>query len=118
SSRMPASLITLPILDISDLIAAANCADVPPTTSTLAFRNFSFTSGLLITRTTSWFSRVMIAAGVLAGASRPVIAPDSYPARPEAATVGKSGTNADGCALPTAKALTLPALMYGATDPE
>ena len=63
-------------------------------------------------RTISWFSRLVIAAGVLAGANTPLKVTDSKPGT-VAATVGKSGSSADGSALVTAKALILPDLING-----
>src|SRR3990172_2293051 len=96
SSRIPAFLITLPIFAISDFIVAASCSGELPMDSIPALKNFSFTSSLLITRTMSWFSRVTIASDVLAGAKTAYTVADSYPGRPEAATVGKSGNSVDG----------------------
>ena len=58
----------------------------------------------------------MIAAGVLAGAQMPVIPTTFKTRQPEAATVGKPGTSADGSALVTAKALNLPDFTCGITN--
>src|SRR3990172_11288378 len=116
-SRRPASLTTFPIVAISDLIVAASCSGELATTSIAALKSRSFTSALLRARTISWFSRLMIAAGVLAGANKAVDAVDSYPGRPAAAIVGRPGANADGLALATAKALNRPNLTHGMTTP-
>ena len=96
SARMPTSLISLPVVAISDFIAAANSAGEPAMTSAPESKSRRFTSALLRTRTICRFSRSMIGAGVLAGAKMPKFAFDSYPGSPEAATVGKPGANADG----------------------
>ena len=45
SARMPASLITLLILAISDFTVARSWSGVLPTVSTPALKNFSFTLG-------------------------------------------------------------------------
>ena len=50
---MPALLMILPILDISDFIVASNSAGVLPTGSVPTFNNFSLMSGSFIARTTS-----------------------------------------------------------------
>ena len=49
----------------------------------------------------------------LAGANKPVIATDSKPGRPAAATVGRCGTSADGAMLVTANARSRPVRTYG-----
>ena len=53
SVRMPASLITLPILAISALMKAANSAGELLMASTPKLNNLSFSSGLVSTRTNS-----------------------------------------------------------------
>src|SRR5687768_3758386 len=60
SARIPASLMTFPMRVISDFIFAANCSGELPTTSTPELKSRSFTSGLLSTLRTSWFSRLMM----------------------------------------------------------
>ena len=67
---MPASLITLPILAMSDFIAAANAAGELPTTSDPVSRNFCLTLGWLSKFTISRFSLLTMAAGVLAGTTQ------------------------------------------------
>ena len=52
-SRIPASLITLPHLAISDFTAAANSFGEPPTGSTPVLKSRSLTSAVLSTRTIS-----------------------------------------------------------------
>ena len=64
--------MTCAILAMSALIQAASSSGELPTTSDPVLRNFSLASGVLTTRTISWFSRLMIASGVLAGARTPV----------------------------------------------
>src|ERR1041384_1945904 len=104
---MPAALITLSQVAISDLINAASCSGVLATVSTPALKNFSLTSGLLSIRTISWLRRLSMAWGVFAGAIITSGETDSNPGIPAAATVGNPGATADGCALVTARALNL-----------
>jgi hypothetical protein len=61
SALMPASLITLPHLTISDLTVAADCSGELPTVSNPVLRNFSLISAWARTLKVSWFNRVMIA---------------------------------------------------------
>ena len=113
---MRASLITFPHLANSVFILAANSSGVVGVGSTPMLANFSLSSGDLIILTISWCSRLMIAAGVLAGAHMPIRPAYSYPGKPADATVGKPGTSAEGSALVTAKAFNLPDFTWGPTD--
>src|SRR5262245_27840514 len=65
----PRFLITLSHLAVSDFIVAASCCGELPTGSAPAMGNRSFASGVLRNRTITWFSRLTIATGVLAGAN-------------------------------------------------
>ena len=55
-------------------------------------------------------------SGVFAGANTQYIEIASYPGRPEAATVGRSGNSSNGVALVTASARSLPAFTCGSTE--
>src|SRR4029077_11428627 len=98
-----------------DCILARCSSGELATTSPPRAKYLSFASGVLRNRTISSFSRLMTAAGVLAGAYIASIPTISYPGTPEAAIVGKPAISADGCALVTAKALNLPDLTCGDT---
>ena len=66
-------------------------------------------AGLHFWKRDNLLAALSIGAGVLAGANMAWIAVDSYPGSPVSATVGTPGYNADGCALVTANARSLPA---------
>ena len=65
---MPAFFITFPSFAISAFIAAASCSGELATASSPMASMRSFDSDVFTTLTLSWFRRLMMAAGVLAGA--------------------------------------------------
>ena len=77
SSRIPKSRISLPHLACSRRMVDAYSSGVLPTGSTPASRKRFLTSGLALARATSCCTRVMMAAGVCAGAKKPNTAADS-----------------------------------------
>src|SRR3990172_9535974 len=113
---MPTFLITLLTLATSAFIVLVSWSGELPTTSAPVLKSLAFVSAKLRNRTISWFSRLTIAAGVPAGPNMHNVDTDSYPGRPEAATVGNSGNAMEGCAPETAKALNLPDLICGSTE--
>src|SRR5262245_23319868 len=113
---MPAVLMTLPQVAISDLSVAVNSSGELPTASMPDLRNCSLTSEVCSVRTISRFSRLMTDAGVCAGANIPAIDTASKPGSPEAETVGKPGASTDGWALVTANALSLPDFTCAMAD--
>ncbi len=75
--RMPAFLMTLPILAISAFIVADSPSGELPTTSVPELKNFSYTSGVCRTCIVSLLKRLTIAGGAPAGANIAIIPTDS-----------------------------------------
>ena len=64
----------------------------------------------------SALSLATISLGVPAGATKPAHEYASKPGTPASEMVGTPGSSSEGCALATARARNLPALMCGMTD--
>ena len=106
------------VVAVSDATKAAASCGEPPTISTFWLKNRSCTSGLTSTRLISSCNRLMIVWEVATGANIAAVAADSNSGRfPARAIVGKPGAKADGCAVLTAIAFNLPALMCIVTVP-
>jgi hypothetical protein len=90
----------------------ANSAGVLPLGMAPLASSFSFTAGLARALAVSCWMRLTISGGVPAGASRPNHELASKPLRlPACYTVGTPGSASLGCAMVTARAFSLPALI-------
>ncbi len=116
SGLTPASLASFANFWISDLMKAPNCSGVSDAASTPSSPKRVLMSGIAATFAIAADNLLTTSAGVPAGASRPhhVLMSKSL-SPPASAMVGSSGMTGVRCALVTASALSLPALIYGET---
>ena len=109
SGVMPATLTTRAHLAISAATKAASSAGVPGTGSAPCALSQLAIAGEAMMSTMSRFRRVMVGAGVRAGANIANQVVDSKAGRPAWAAVGISGADADLRSEVIAYARTLPA---------
>src|SRR5262249_23270904 len=111
SDLMPANLITLTHFSVSSAISFPKSAGDPGSATPPRSARRAFILGSSRAALTSLLSLSTISAGVALGAPRPDQLLASYPGT-NSPTVGTSGSASERVAVATARARSLPALMY------